>query len=94
MRLLILAAAAGALYYVFRTPPRSAQVDDDTLVTRVRVALDGLMAQPGSVNIAVQEGRLVLTGPAAEREIRPLLRALRRLPGVRKVECRLTPHAA
>ena len=94
MRLLALAAAAGFLYYVFRAPPRSMQVDDDTLVTRVRMALDGLLEQPGSVNIAVRDGRVTLTGPAAERELRPVLRALRRLPGVRRVECHLTPHAA
>jgi osmotically-inducible protein OsmY len=94
MRLLLLAAAGGLLYYIFRTPPRSMQVEDDTLITRVRLALDGLLEQPGSVNIAVRDGCVTLTGPAAEREFRPVLKALRRLPGVRRVECHLTAHAA
>jgi hypothetical protein len=93
MRLLLLAGAAGLLYYVFRTPPRSAQVDDDVLVTRVRLALDKLLEQPGSVNIAVQHGRVTLTGPAAENELRAVKRALRAMPEVHGLECRLTAHA-
>jgi osmotically-inducible protein OsmY len=93
MRLLLLAGAAGFLYYVFRTPPRSALVDDDVLVTRVRLALDKLLEQPGSVNIAVQEGRVTLTGPAAQKEVRAVQRALRGMPGVHGVDCHLTAHA-
>jgi len=96
-RLLLLAAAASAgfAYYAYRKPARSAQVvEDDVLIVRVRKALDGLLEQPGSVNIAVQNGCVTLTGPAAEGELRPVVRALRRLAGVRRVECRLTAHAA
>jgi osmotically-inducible protein OsmY len=89
------AAAAGFAYYVYRKPASSAQVvEDDVLITRVRKALDGLVEQPGSVNIAVQDGCVTLSGPAAERELRPVVKALRRLAGVRRVECRLTAHAA
>jgi osmotically-inducible protein OsmY len=95
MRLLLLAAAAGVAYYVYKKPARSAPaVEDDVLVTRVRKALDGLVEQPGSVNIAVQNGCVTLTGPAAEHELRPVVKALRRLAGVRRVECHLTAHAA
>jgi osmotically-inducible protein OsmY len=93
MRLLLFGAAAWFVYYAFRKPLWQS-VDDDTLVTRVRVRLDQLLEQPGSVNIEVHEGRVTLTGPAADRELRPVLRALRRLPGVRHVQCRLTAHAA
>jgi len=79
--------------YVFRQPLRGDVIDDDALITKVRIKLDDLMEQPGSVNIAVHDGRVTLTGPAAEPELRMVVRALRAMPGVRKVECRLRPHA-
>lgn len=93
MRLLLLAAAAGLLAYAFRRPLRGAALDDDTLITRVRIKLDDLMEHPGSVNIEVHDGRVVLTGPSTEPELRTVVRALRAMPGVRKVECRLRLHA-
>jgi osmotically-inducible protein OsmY len=94
MRLLLLGAAIGFLAYAFRKPLRGEPVDDDVLVTRVRLALDKLLEQPGSVNIEVREGRVTLTGPAAQPELRAVTRALRALPGVRHVDCRLSAHAA
>lgn len=92
MRLLLLGAAIGIAAYVFRKPLH-VPVDDETLITRVRLKLDELMDHPGSVNIEVHEGRVMLTGPAGEPEVREVVRALRALPGVRRVECRLNAHA-
>ena len=93
MRLLLVAVAIGFLAYAFRRPPRAAPVADDVLITRIRLRLDELLAQPGSVNIEVHGGRVILTGPAAAPEVRKLIRALRALPGVRTLDCRLTAHA-
>ena len=93
MRLLLLGAAVGFLAYTFRQPLRGATLDDDALIAKVRIQLDDLMEHPGSVNIEVHDGRVILTGPAAEPELRAVVRALRAMPGVRKVECRLRPHA-
>jgi osmotically-inducible protein OsmY len=93
MRLLLLGAAVGAMVYLFRQPVRGPALDDDKLITKVRIKLDDLMEHPGSVNIEVHDGRVILTGPAAEPELRAVVRALRAMPGVRKVECRLRPHA-
>ena len=93
MRLLLLGAAAGLLAYAFRKPLRGEVLDDDSLITKVRIKLDDLMEHPGSVNLEVHEGHVILTGPAAEPELRAVVRALRAMPGVRKVECRLRPHA-
>ena len=67
---------------------------DDVLVTHVRLKLDELLEHPGSVNIEAHDGVVCLTGPVADRELRPLKRALRRMAGVRSLDCRLTPHAA
>jgi len=47
----------------------------------------------GSVNIEVHEGRVILTGPAAAPEMRKVMDALRAVPGVRRLDCRLTAHA-
>jgi osmotically-inducible protein OsmY len=93
MRLLLLGVAIGFLAYVFRQPLRGEPVPDDVLITRIRLKLDELLEQPGSVNIEVHDGRVSLTGPAAAHEPRSVIRALRALPGVRGVDCRLTAHA-
>lgn len=37
--------------------------------------------------------RVRLTGPVAAGEVRNVMRALRGLPGVLGLDCRLTPHA-
>jgi len=93
MRLLLLGVVLGVIAYVLREPSRRATVPDDVLITRIRLKLDQLLAQPGSVNIEVHEGRVCLTGPAAADEVRRLVRALRALPGVRTLDCKLTAHA-
>ena len=93
MRLLLFGVVLAVFAYVLREPVRRETVADDVLVTRVRLKLDELLAQPGSVNIEVHDGRVSLTGPAAAQEVRKVVRALRALPGVRALDCRLTEHA-
>ena len=95
MRLLLFAAVVGLAAYALRQPRRTTcAVADDVLVTHVRLKLDELLEHPGSVNIEAHDGVVCLTGPVADRELRPLKRALRRMAGVRSLDCRLTPHAA
>ena len=93
MRLLLFGLAIGWLAYALRQPQRREPVADDVLVMRVRLRLHELLTQPDSVNIEVHDGHVVLTGPAAKRELRPVKRALRAMPAVRTVDCRLTAHA-
>ena len=93
MRLLLFGVVLAFVAYVLREPGRRESVPDDVLITRVRLKLDGLLAQPGSINIEVHDGQVSLTGPAAEHEVRKVARALRALPGVRALHCRLTAHA-
>jgi osmotically-inducible protein OsmY len=92
MRLLAFGALIGFLAYVLRSPPRREAVPDDELITKIRLRLNELLEHPGSVNIAVLEGRVTLTGPVAEPELRKVMRAVRAMPGVRRIECRLSPH--
>jgi len=93
MRILLLGVAIAWIAYSFRRTTPGERIDDDVLVTRVRFALDQLLEHAGSVNIAVQDGRVTLTGPVAQAELRRLKRALRSLSGVRALECRLHVHA-
>ena len=96
MRLLLFAAVIGLAAYALRPPRRTTAgaVTDDVLLTHVRMKLDELLEHPGSVNIEAHDGVVRLTGPVAKRELRPLKRALRRVSGLRSLDCQLTPHAA
>jgi osmotically-inducible protein OsmY len=93
MRILLLGVAIAWIAYHFGRPTRQEPVADDVLITRVRFALEQLLEHAGSVNIAVQDGRVTLTGPVAQAELRKLKRALRSLAGVRALECRVHVHA-
>jgi len=93
MRILLLGVAIAWIACSFGRPTRREPVADDVLITRVRFALEQLLEHAGSVNIAVQDGRVTLTGPVAQSELRRLRRALRSLSGVRALECRVHVHA-
>ena len=94
MRLLLFGASAALLVYLFRRSRPRVNVADDVLITRVRFALDKLMEHGGAVDIRVERGVVTLSGPAAAPEVRSAVRAIRNVPGVRKVVSRLRPHAA
>ena len=87
----VVAAAAGSLLY-FSTRKKFERVADDALIVRVRSALEGLVQHAGSIDIQVRDGRVTLHGPIAEAELRKAIRALRKLPGVRRVISQLTVH--
>jgi len=87
----VVAAAAGSLLY-FSTRRKFQPVEDDTLIVQARAALEGLVQHPGSIDIQVQDGRVTLHGPIAEAELKQTIRALRKLPGVRRVIPQLTVH--
>ncbi len=87
----VVAAAAGSLLY-FSRRKKFEPVADDVLIVKARAALEGLIQHPGSIDIQVQDGRLTLHGPIAEGELKHAVRALRKLPGVRRVIPQLTVH--
>jgi osmotically-inducible protein OsmY len=93
MRTLLALAAAGYLFYSLRGLRRTQAVPDDVLITKVRRTLDRAVTHPGSIDIQVREGEVVLSGPIGDDELRGCLRAVRRIPGVRAVASRLKAHA-
>ena len=69
------------------------EVDDDVLVDRVRAELGRVVSHPHAIEAAANGGHLTLIGPILSYEVRPLLRAVRRVPGVRAVSDQLTVYS-
>ena len=93
MRILLLVGAAAYLLYRMRSARGSKTVPDEVLITKVRVTLDKVLEHSGSVDIQSRHGEIILSGPVGDMELRPCLRAVQRIPGVRNVVCRLRTHA-
>jgi uncharacterized membrane protein len=68
------------------------EVADDVLAGRVRAELGRVVSHPHSVEVAVDRGHITLTGPILSEEVRPLLRCVRHVPGVKAVSDRLTVY--
>jgi osmotically-inducible protein OsmY len=84
-RLLGLAARTKSLLKRERVP-------DAVVAERVRSRIGHVVLHPGSIEVAVQDGRVTLTGPALTRELDPLLREVERVRGVTGVENKLELH--
>ena len=67
-------------------------VGDDALLSRVRAALGRLVSHPHAVEVAANGGHVTLIGPILSYEVRPLLKAVRKVPGVRAVSDQLTVY--
>lgn len=67
-------------------------VPDPVLVGRVRAKMGRVASHPGAIEVAAEQGRVILTGPILKHEHEDLLRAVRSVPGVTEVEDRLEVH--
>jgi len=68
------------------------EVGDDVLVERVRAELGRVVSHPHAIEVAASGGHVTLIGPILSHEVRPLLRAVRGVPGVRAVSDQLTVY--
>jgi uncharacterized membrane protein len=68
------------------------QVSDEALLGRVRAALGRVVSHPHAIEVAAGGGHVTLEGPILTREVRPLLRAIRAVRGVRSVADQLTVY--
>jgi osmotically-inducible protein OsmY len=84
-RLLGLAARTKSLLKRERVP-------DAVVAERVRSRIGHVVSHPGSIEVAVQDGRVTLTGPALSREIEPLLCEVKHVRGVTGVENKVELH--
>lgn len=69
------------------------EVTDDVLIGHVRAELGRLVSHPHAIEVAATGGHVTLIGPILSHEVRPLLRAARRVPGVRAVSDQLTVYS-
>ena len=68
------------------------EVSDAVLVDRVRAELGRVVSHPHALEVAADHGHVTLSGPVLSEEVRPLLRCVRGVPGVRAVSDRLTVY--
>jgi uncharacterized membrane protein len=71
---------------------RREKVPDEILAGRVRSALGRYVSHPHAIHVAAEEGRVTLSGPVLEHEVPPLLRAVKGVVGVRRIENQLVAH--
>ena len=67
-------------------------IGDDALIGRVRAELGRVVSHPHAIEVAASGGHVTLIGPILSYEVRPLLKAVRRVPGVRAVSDQLTVY--
>jgi uncharacterized membrane protein len=67
-------------------------VADGTLVGRVRSALGRVVSHPHAIDVAANDGHVMLSGPILAHEVRPLIRTVRHVAGVRGLDDRLTVY--
>jgi hypothetical protein len=80
---------AGLRQAVDRSTPR-----DDVLVQRVRSRLGRWVSYPAAIDVTAAAGAVTLSGAVLESEQERLLRELRWMHGVRRVQNRLQPQPA
>jgi len=73
---------------------RTDEVPDHVLVERVRARLGRHVSHPHAVDVAADCGCVTLRGTIVNDELKPLLRAIERIPGVSEIDNLLEPHEA
>jgi uncharacterized membrane protein len=68
--------------------------DDEVLEGRVRAATGRVVSHPSAIEVAVREGRVILSGPVLTDEQAQLVAAVKRVRGVSEVEDQLEPHSS
>ena len=83
--------AAGAASEARRVA-RGEQASDEVLAERVRSRIGRLVSHPGSIEVAAKDGEVALSGPVLRRELDGLLRGVRCVRGLTRLEDRLEVH--
>ncbi len=71
---------------------RRERCSDEVLEQRVRSKLGRVACHPGSIEVRVRDGNVVLTGPVLRGECHEIERAVRHVRAVRNVECHVEEH--
>jgi len=71
---------------------RNQEVADEELGARVRSKLGRAVSHPHAIAVAVNQGRVALSGPVLAGEVKGLLKSVSKIPGVRVVKDALMAH--
>ena len=71
---------------------RQGTVDDAVLVEPVRTRMGRTLSHPHAVNVVAHDGVVTLRGPILQHEVKPLLKAVAKVAGVRDVVNELEEH--
>jgi CBS domain-containing protein len=71
---------------------RGQNEDDAILTERVRARLGHVCSHPGAIMVTSHDGRVELKGPILQSEVKQVLRAVRRVRGVREIDDDLEVH--
>ena len=71
---------------------RGEACDDQTLTERVRAVLGRYVSHPHAIEVTASSGVVGLSGPILAQEVPSLMRAVRLVPGVRRVANELAVH--
>ena len=72
---------------------RCEEGDDDVVAERIRSKLGRAVSHPHAIHVAVNQGRVTLSGQVLASEVDQLLKRIRSVRGVTGVENRLETHA-
>ena len=74
------------------TRHRSAAVDDQVLVARIRAKIGRVVSHSHAIEVTSYQGTVQLSGPVLARELEQLLNAVRAIPGIIAIEDKLEVH--
>jgi uncharacterized membrane protein len=75
-------------------PQSTQEASDDIIEARVHARLGRIVSSSRVIEVIVEDGSVTLRGPVVEDEAEPVLREVRRIPGVRGVVDLLERHAS
>jgi uncharacterized membrane protein len=88
-----MAARSGGVVAAVRYRVAGRDADDQVLRDRVRETLGRHVSHPRAVHVEVSEGVATLTGDVLVGEEGPACRAIKRVPGIKRVEARWSVHS-
>ena len=73
---------------------RHEPVSDEKLLDRVRARLGHVTRHPHAIEVKTHTGRVILSGPILAKEVDRVLHAVKKIPGVVRVESHLEKHVS
>ena len=76
------------------TTEGTSQIQDEVLQARVRSKFGRIVSHPRSVYVYAHDGVVTLSGPILKKEVKELIKCVKKVPGVKKVVNDLTSYGS